>query len=541
MYTLILVYVNPGSLLVRAAIITSLLLSAAMTGAATPQEPTYKVISQQKESGPSGADMFSSKGCVGCHSIGGQGGQIGPRLDAVGDRYSAEWLYKWLKDPAAVKPGTAMPNLHLTDNERALLVFYLVTLRSGAQKPPPPVATTATGEVKVNPPDLSPESPENAYLQSGVAESYAKEQRGTLQDQIQAFIPPLFEPAFTESAFVLPPGALRAQVSYRNVGTIREDDVSGQREIGARFADFSVERDFLDFDFFLGLPRNYTLRINVPVLFTETDAELKPGFFEPVSVFPQGSSNAFGDVSIFLKKKFVDQGNFPVGFAGVVALRTPTGSNDERFDPRTTVNIGGANMLLPLPAVGKNGMPIPGTADGTFRRFSNDGRLPPALQPGLGTFGGSFGLFATRQFEGGTWLGRGAVHVGGLYEIRPKDDGIDPGNFFTGFASFVKPVIGDKLALDLTYLIQDQEEDSFDGKMLVPTALGPMVVDRPSFSGGTSQFFGASLIWVPNPLFRVMLSGLVNVDEPRLGPAPDNVIRLSFQYTFASGLFRGGE
>ncbi|MDA3934871.1 MAG: cytochrome c [Gammaproteobacteria bacterium] len=514
-----------------------------MPQAATPQAKHQEVTSPPAEDEPTGANLFRNNGCVGCHTIAGQGGQVGPSLDSVGDRYSAEWLYRWLKDPAAVKPGTTMPNMHLTDNERAMLVFYLVGLSSGATEASlaATTATTASGEIKVNPPDLSPQSPENDYLQLGVEESFAVAQRGTLQDQIQAFIPPLFEPAFTESAFVLPPGALRTQLVYRNVSTIREDDVSGQSEIGARFADFKVERDLLDFDFLLGLPNNFTLRINTPLLFTKMNAELKPGFFEPVSVFPQGSSNAFGDVSLLLKKKFVDQGNFPVGFAGVVGLRLPTGSNDERFNPRTTVNIGGTDMLLPLPAVDAAGMPIPGTADGTFRRFSNDGRLPPSLQPGLGTVGGAFGLFATRQLEGGTWMGRGALHAGGLYEIRPADDGIDPGNLFTGFVTFVKPVFGDQLALDFTYLITDQQRDSFAGKMLVPTAAGPMVVNRPSFSGGTSQFFGTSLSWVPNPLFRVVLTGLVNVDEPGLGPAPDSVIRLGFQYTFASGLFRGGE
>lgn len=55
--------------------------------------------------GPSSVDLFRNKGCSGCHSI---GGQVGSALDVVGDRYSAESLYKWLNDPAAVKPGTTI-------------------------------------------------------------------------------------------------------------------------------------------------------------------------------------------------------------------------------------------------------------------------------------------------------------------------------------------------------------------------------------------------------------------------------------------------
>ncbi len=488
------------------------------------------------ESAISGLRLFREKGCIGCHMIRGEGGKVGPALDMVRGRYTSEWIYKWLRDPATVKPGTKMPNPNLTDNERALLVFFLSAQRSG-QKPPP----LSEGQVsmgRTNVPELDPNSPENEYLKLGVKDSFIKEQRYTLQDQIQSFIPPLYEPAFTQSAFVLPPGALRVAVSFRDVSKIDEDDISNQQAIGARFVDFDLERTFLDFDFFLGLDHNYTLRVNVPFQTSRVAQQINPGFFDPVTVFPKGSSSEYGDISAFLKKKFVDQGNFPIGLAGVAALRLPTGSNSERFNRRTTVNIGGVDSLLPLPAADAAGMPIPGSADGTFRRFSNDGRLPAPLQPGLGTLGGSLGLFATRIFEGGTPFGRGSLHTGTLYEIRPEDDGFDPGNRLTYFASLVKPIVVDKVSLDLTYLLRDQEDDSYDGKMFVPTAMGTMVADRPSFSGGTTQFVGASLVLIPNPLFRVTLSGLYRISEPHLGPSPPFVARLNFQYTFASGLFQ---
>ena len=159
------------------------------------------------EDEPLGQKLFRDKGCVGCHSIGGQGGQVGPALDHVGDRYSPEWMYTWLRDPAAVKPGTQMPKLPLTDEERALLVFFLTRLRSDKALEPPVAARVA--DVSADAPDLNPESAENEYLQLGTEESYVSEQRHTLQDQIQSFIPPLYEPAFTPSAFVLPPGARR--------------------------------------------------------------------------------------------------------------------------------------------------------------------------------------------------------------------------------------------------------------------------------------------------------------------------------------------
>lgn len=64
--------------------------------------------------------------CVGCHSIEGQGGKVGPALDAVAGKYDAASLDRWLADPSAVKPGTAMPNFHLTPEVRKDLVTFLL-------------------------------------------------------------------------------------------------------------------------------------------------------------------------------------------------------------------------------------------------------------------------------------------------------------------------------------------------------------------------------------------------------------------------------
>jgi nitric oxide reductase subunit C len=63
--------------------------------------------------------------CTSCHQLGGSGGNVGPALDGEGSRRDAAWLDTWLKDPNAVKPGTAMPKLPLTDDERQELVRFL--------------------------------------------------------------------------------------------------------------------------------------------------------------------------------------------------------------------------------------------------------------------------------------------------------------------------------------------------------------------------------------------------------------------------------
>jgi cytochrome c2 len=50
-------------------------------------------------------------------------------LNQVGNRRSREWLRRWLKDPAKVKPGTVMPNLGLSDGQVEELVGALVQMR----------------------------------------------------------------------------------------------------------------------------------------------------------------------------------------------------------------------------------------------------------------------------------------------------------------------------------------------------------------------------------------------------------------------------
>jgi len=84
---------------------------AKLTSAATAERPAY----------------FDTI-CVACHSVGGRGGGVGPALDGVAGRFDRADLDRWLADPQAVKPGTAMPNLGLSDELRAELVAWLITL-----------------------------------------------------------------------------------------------------------------------------------------------------------------------------------------------------------------------------------------------------------------------------------------------------------------------------------------------------------------------------------------------------------------------------
>ena len=79
-----------------------------------------------------GRELFYVKfACQACHiaDYKKDKGYVGPALADVGDRLTPVWMYKWLKDPNAVVPGTAMPNPRLADKEAKDLTAFLVTLK----------------------------------------------------------------------------------------------------------------------------------------------------------------------------------------------------------------------------------------------------------------------------------------------------------------------------------------------------------------------------------------------------------------------------
>jgi len=63
--------------------------------------------------------------CIACHALGGQGGNVGPPLDAVGDRHDAEYIKRWLRDPFAVKSNSRMPKLPITEEQVQELSAFL--------------------------------------------------------------------------------------------------------------------------------------------------------------------------------------------------------------------------------------------------------------------------------------------------------------------------------------------------------------------------------------------------------------------------------
>ena len=83
-----------------------------------------------------GKKLYSSKyGCNGCHSIGEEGGKVGPALDRAGFRLNATWIYRWVKSPQAMKAETRMPALGLSDADAKAVTMYLGTLRAPKAEP----------------------------------------------------------------------------------------------------------------------------------------------------------------------------------------------------------------------------------------------------------------------------------------------------------------------------------------------------------------------------------------------------------------------
>jgi cytochrome c len=85
-----------------------------------------------------GRQAFAHYGCGGCHSVGGvpgASGKVGPPLDGVGSRAilgghlenKPDNMMKWIVDPQAYSPGTAMPNLGVTAGDAQDIAAFLYT------------------------------------------------------------------------------------------------------------------------------------------------------------------------------------------------------------------------------------------------------------------------------------------------------------------------------------------------------------------------------------------------------------------------------
>src|SRR5512132_1210835 len=99
------------------------------------REPATEV-----ESAIPGRRVFETIACINCHAIKGTvaNGRFGPDLTHLMSRATIasgaaentpENLRQWLKDPDAIKPGSLMPAMKMSDGELDALVRYMQSLR----------------------------------------------------------------------------------------------------------------------------------------------------------------------------------------------------------------------------------------------------------------------------------------------------------------------------------------------------------------------------------------------------------------------------
>jgi cytochrome c oxidase subunit 2 len=87
-----------------------------------------------------GRRVFNNTACINCHTVAGSlaDGRFGPDLthlmsrDTIGSGVAANnagELRRWVQNPAAIKPGSLMPSMNLTDKELDEVTAFLLTLR----------------------------------------------------------------------------------------------------------------------------------------------------------------------------------------------------------------------------------------------------------------------------------------------------------------------------------------------------------------------------------------------------------------------------
>ena len=82
-----------------------------------------------------GKQLFYGKySCQGCHIVDSKTdkGYIGPTLTHVGSRLTAAWIYQWIKNPQALRPGTIEPSRAMNDEDARAVTAFLISQKGGA-------------------------------------------------------------------------------------------------------------------------------------------------------------------------------------------------------------------------------------------------------------------------------------------------------------------------------------------------------------------------------------------------------------------------
>ena len=116
---------------------SALVLCAALASGCTTEEPASRVSGGDPERGRLLVQQYQ---CAACHyipEVQGVNGDAGPSLETMGRMsYIAgsipnqpENMIRFLQNPPAVKPGTLMPALGISDDEARHMAAFMYTLR----------------------------------------------------------------------------------------------------------------------------------------------------------------------------------------------------------------------------------------------------------------------------------------------------------------------------------------------------------------------------------------------------------------------------
>lgn len=386
--------------------------------------------------------------------------------------------------------------------------------------------------------DLKPDDPEDSYLHLGESGDYLRAERWRLVDQIEAAIPPLYEPVRPFHGYTLPPGVWRVAVDTtfaRNPGDFGTDDFYSLFFNKVK-VDFIEVKTSLFYGFELGGIRDLVLRLDIPYKFLQHKGTGHPWRIEPMTMTMEGSGAGLGDLALTLKHKWIDQGNGPLTLSTMTGVIFPTAEDDQEFNASQTILING----VPAMAVSAK---LPGNpAIDIFSTRPGQRLFPRGAQPGNGAWGARVGFGATRQFE------RSALHAGAIFDyLADTESGITPGHELKyGMSYTFPPTASDHWTIDLSVFGRWKGEEEFPGTITHPKrnpATGGPIMDgagnmvmfttgRPDFKHGNVVFGSPSLIFVPTPNVRLFVSPSYRILEPDKGPSPEWMVNFGATITF---------
>jgi ubiquinol-cytochrome c reductase cytochrome b subunit len=75
-----------------------------------------------------GVAYFRQENCIACHAIGDKGAKVGPDLTGNSIHKDAAWMIEHFKRPSAMRPGSSMPPIQLSDSQLNALAAFLLKL-----------------------------------------------------------------------------------------------------------------------------------------------------------------------------------------------------------------------------------------------------------------------------------------------------------------------------------------------------------------------------------------------------------------------------